>query len=299
MRQHLAVFAALLILSSVLHAACDPKRDHRTNKGKGVIAENVTLNGTHGLDSADVSGIVGAVTGTCFDENADAIAQFIRDQLQQKGYLLAKVEHVQIEPSDALAVPKPAAIKADVAEGALFHVGDIRFKGNNAFNAEQMAAAFPLKQGDKFSTAAMRGGMGAIRSLYASAGYVDVILIPEFQMQSAQENPQASITVDVQEGKQYRMGKLRVFGAKDQAVKLQNQWTLAEGVPFDATYPHKFVQENRIELPNDFQERQGVHVYRDCSDGTVTVSIVLDWREAAAEPLAETGCETERPQHSR
>ena len=87
------------------------------------------------------------------------------------------------------------------------------------------------------------------------------------------------------------MAKLRVFGTKEQAAALERHWNLAQGTPFDATYPHKFLEENREVLPDSFQERQGLRIYRDCRDATVTVAIIVDWREATSESLSDTGCE--------
>lgn len=292
MGRHLAVFVMGLMLSPILHSQCAAKQDHRANKGKGIIVENVILDGTHSLDSAEIAGVVGAISGSCFDEAPDVIAQFIRGELQSRGYMMAKVEHVRIEPGDVLAVPKPVSIKADVTEGLLYHVGDLRFQGNEAFTVEQLAHAFPMKPGGIFNRSRLSGGMSALRTLYASAGYIDVVFIPEVQTQSAQsEKPQVLITFVIDEGKQYHMAKLRVFGTKEQAAALERHWNLAQGTPFDATYPHKFLEENREVLPDSFQERQGLRIYRDCRDATVTVAIIVDWREATSESLSDTGCE--------
>jgi hypothetical protein len=283
---------ALSLLSNVLSAECTSAQDHRTDKKRGIIVASVVLEGTRSIDSSEMSSIVAELSGSCFDDHDDTVTAYIRQEFRQRGYMTAKVEHVQIDTGDSLAVPKPATIKADVTEGPLYHIGELRFDGNSAFSSDQLTAGFPLKTGDIFTSTRVLSGFNALRNMYSSAGYIDVVFVPEFQMQSAQaDKPEALVQIHLKEGQQYHMGKLQVFGPEEQSEALQRRWTLAAGAPFDASYPRKFLQDNRDALPQGFVEQQGLRTLRDCREATVTVALILDWRDAVNQNLTEFGCE--------
>jgi len=273
---------------------CGTDHDFRTDKKRGIVANGVILEGTRGIDTAEMSSIVGAISDSCFDEQEDAVATYVSAEFLQRGYLLAKVEHVRIDIGDALAVPKPATIHADVTEGPQYHLGELRFQGNKAFSDEKLKGVFPLKAGGVFNLSRVRGGLGALRALYGSAGYVDADFSPQWEIQSvvdAMDSPKALIKISVNEGKQYHMGKLQVLGSKPQADALEIRWALQEGTPFDVAYLHKFVQDSRAELPGDFNEQEGLRTFRNCRDATVTVTLILDWRETVGKKLSDTDCE--------
>jgi hypothetical protein len=51
------------------------------------------------------------------------------------------------------------------------------------------------------------------------------------------------------------------------------------------------VQDSRAELPGDFNEQEGLRTFRNCRDATVTVTLILDWRETVGKKLSDTDCE--------
>ena len=286
------VIVMAITLASTSPFECLPNQDHRTDKKHGVFAESIVLSGTRTLDSTEMSSIIGQLSGSCFDEQGDQIANYVRDQFQQRGYMRARVEHVRVRPSDPLTIPKPATIEADVTEGPLYHIGGIRFEGNSAFSSEELTALFPFKAGSIYSSLRLRSGINALRGVYGSAGYIDTTFVSDADIASDQvENPTVLIKISFVEGSQYHMGKVQVAGPTEQVSALQSRWALQEGLPFDGAYPHKFLVEYKELLPADFQERQALRIVRNCRDATVDVSIVLDWRFAPVQPAGDIGCE--------
>lgn len=239
---------------------------------KGIKIDHVMLSGTQTLSSAEMSVITSSITGSCFDESDEDIESLIRDQFQERGYFGAKVKHIQLEPVDPLAIPKPVDLTAEVTEGPIYHLSKLVFSGTHAFSSEQLVAQFPVKTGDVFNTQRIRGGLNALRRLYGSEGYLDFQSVPATQLQSDQT---VDLTLAVSEGQQYRMGKLQVLAQPEQRDALELRWSLREGAVYDAGYVTKFVDENKNLLPPGFNEWNGAVVERDCRDATVTVSIIF------------------------
>ena len=102
------------------------------------------------------------------------------------------------------------------------------------------------------------------------------------------------LKVTINEGPQYRMGKLEVIASKDLAEKIQAQWKLSEGSVFDLSYPETFVSSHRQLFPKSSQPDH-IQRARNCRDLTVNVRIPIDSLDPRAHaPFLETGCETEK-----
>ena len=111
-----------------------------------------------------------------------------------------------------------------------------------------------------------------MRDLYSSRGFLESFSLPDAKLDSSST---VKLNVDVHEGPQYRMDKLEILGPPEVAEKLQTRWKLAPGAIFDAAYVETFLEKNRSLLPENFNQRNGVELFTDCRDGTVSVHIHL------------------------
>lgn len=285
------IFASALVffaLVTLVRAQCMKSQDHRRDKNGGIIVEHVELTGTRAVSSEEIAEITANIAGSCFDESDDEIGFRIKDLFQQHGYFMATVDNVTFKTIDPLATPKPVNIEAEAIEGPLYRLSAIRFVGNHVFTAQRLRSQFPLKPGDVFNTERARSALDALRHLYGSEGYLDFVPVPETETRS---DGAATLVLKIQivEGTQYRMGKLKIIGEEPQASPMQARWGLEEGAPFDALYPDKFLKDNKSLFPDGF-ERDAVRVVRNCKEATVSVSIVLDATKFRGEPAAEVGC---------
>ena len=98
------------------------------------------------------------------------------------------------------------------------------------------------------------------------------------------------MSVEVNEGPQYHMGKLDVFARKELADRLGAVWELGEGKTYDASYPAKFLDEHHDLLPSGFTSSE-IQVVRHCPDATVDVRLIIDQVEAAVHPAKPVECE--------
>ncbi|HYG99708.1 MAG TPA: POTRA domain-containing protein [Terriglobales bacterium] len=289
MRRIAALIAFSSLFTSPLYCQCNSARDHRSAKNGGIVIEQMILNGTQAIDSSTMAGITSQFVGACYDDNAEGLSMQVLDQLQQRGYFRAKVSNLSIKMLDPLASVKPTKVEAEVNEGPLYKLGELNFIGNHAFTTEELRAKFPFKAGQSFNSNKVRSGLEALRELYGSQGYVDVTPIPGAPVPDSGGTLALMISID--EGKQYRMGKLDIIGQSQTADLLKTRWSMAEGAVFDMTYVDKFIEENKSLLPEDFQPYKSVLYTRNCKEQTLSVVFLLESRPGFQQPPSEVGCE--------
>lgn len=248
---------------------CAP--DHRTDRKAGVVISEVILDGPVSISSSELSTIKSQLVGACFDEQEDVVEQVVRGAFAEQGFAQAEVENVTLKASDALAVPKPVALKAEVTEGPRYRFGEITFVGNHAFGAVKLRAAFPVKRGATFQRSKIAGGLTEIRKLYLLRGYRDLAFVPDIVFSSTGT---VALTVSITEGPQYRMGELKVYAKKEIADRLASEWHLREGAVFDLNYPQTFMDENHS-LPAEVG-RPDVLLVRNCPEASIAVLLIVD-----------------------
>src|SRR2546425_237713 len=207
-------FLILLLLfafSSTVPADCIRKHDYRSNKNSGVLVTDLIISGTQSLSSDALNRIRGQMIGGCYDEDSDELQERIRALFQNRGYFTVVVKGLKIKPLDTLGVPKPVVLDADVQEGTLFRLGEIKFTGNHAFSAAKLRNVFPLKKGALFERDKIAGGLDSLRNLYGKEGFLDLMSVPNTENVSSGT---IRLSITVEEGPQYRMGKLDILAKK-------------------------------------------------------------------------------------
>jgi outer membrane protein assembly factor BamA len=285
----IAVVSALLSLSFQVTLA---QTENQAQEGRRIIVESFVISGTRTVDSVELAEITNSMAGSTFSDDSEELEERIRAQFQDRGYFQAEVKHVDIKAIDPLASPKPVRMQAEVSEGPRCRTARIEFKGNHAFSAEDLRVKFTIKIGDPFARSKIAAGLESMRNVYGSHGYLDEISIPDTELDSSAA---VKLSVEVHEGPQYRMDKLEILGPAEVAEKLQARWELAPGTVFDATYVEKFLEENSSLLPADFIHANGVELFKDCNDRTVTVHLHLtpDPQHAALDRAKHVDCPPE------
>ncbi len=106
-----------------------------------------------------------------FEDDKDKLAAFYRNE----GYIDFELKDVQLETTD----PKHMIIRFMISEGTRYKVGDVKFKGNTLFTAEQISKADRSSKGIKmgvgqvFTPKGLDADIEAIRDFYGSRGYID------------------------------------------------------------------------------------------------------------------------------
>ena len=212
------------------------------------------------------------MVGHCFNEDNDELKERLRNEFQNKGCFQVDVKNLEVKVVDPLVAPKPVLLLFETDEGARFKTGEITFVDNHAFTSAQLREGFTLKRGNWFSRERVAAGLTSLVKLYGASGHLDSWSVPDTEFGS--ENT-INLKVTINEGPQYRMGKLEVIAPKELAETITAQWALSEGSVFDRTYPEKFLQDHRHLFPISFQADH-LQLSRDCRDLTVKVRLPID-----------------------
>jgi outer membrane protein assembly factor BamA len=275
-----ALFFALFFSAVLLRADC--VNDHRSNKNAGILITDFTITGTRTIGATELAGITSDFIGSCFDDKTEELEERIRASFQNHGFFAAKVKSLGFKPGDALGVPKPVTVEAEVSDGLQYKLAEIAFVENHAFSSEKLRQQFPLKRGDLFARAKVGSGLMSLRKLYSTEGFLDWSAIPETQFAS---NGTANLNISIQEGPQYHMGKLEIVADPEVAARLRTEWKLAEGSVYDHSYIDQYIEANRDLLPAGFS-RANVRTIQNCPDAVVEVRLIIDTAEdtSHAEP---------------
>jgi outer membrane protein assembly factor BamA len=281
-----AVVSALLAVSFQSSLA---QTAVQTHEGGKIIVDSFVISGTRAVDSVELSEITNSMAGSTFTDDSDELRMRIRAQFQDRGYLQAEVKHLDVKVIDPMVSPKPVRMEAEVNEGPRCLTARIEFTGNHAFTSEELREKFAIKIGAPFARSKIAAGLASMRNVYGSHGYLEESFIPRTELDS---NAAVKLSIEIDEGPQYRMDKLEISGPAEVAEKLQAQWELAPGTVFDATYVEKFLEKNSSLLPADFSRASGVQLYKDCNDATVSVHLHLlqDPQHAALDRTKQLDC---------
>ncbi len=144
--------------------------------------------------------------GTFNEEAMQHDQMQILNYLQNKGFADARV-HVKVteaEQCDRIII----TITAD--RGELYTVGKLTFSGNTIFCDDDIIKAFRICPGAPFSPEKVRDTVDSITHLYGRKGYIDANV--DFTPKLEKGECVYSINFNIEEGKQYRVGLIKVLG---------------------------------------------------------------------------------------
>jgi len=135
---------------------------------------------------------------------------------QSQGRYSARID-TEVEPIDEGRVQ----VNIDINEGAVAKIRQINIVGNEAFSDEALRDLFELEDkpgwmfgwfsSDEYSREALSGDLERLRSHYLDRGYVN-FNIASTQVSIGPDQSEIFITVNVDEGSQYRLGNIGFSG---------------------------------------------------------------------------------------
>jgi outer membrane protein assembly factor BamA len=198
----------------------------------------------------------------------------------QRGYLKA-----EFGPSDARIVPSPSTagdtqareeIEVDaivpVKPGKMYATSSVDWKGNSAISRDALEPLLHLTPGQPVDAVRLLRDVEKVAKVYRSRGYMTVQVRPEAQFD--EEKSAVHYDIKVVEGEVYKLGEVEILGLDTEAkARMQAAWTLAEGQPYNADYPQKFLDDTRQLLPRGVHWAVSIHESPDSRDKTVDVEI--------------------------
>jgi len=164
--------------------------------------------------------------------NEEALEQdrlTIFNYLQDQGYADARV-NIQI-----LESPIKGKIIIDIStdKGALYHFGQVSFDGNILFSDEELEKAFLARPEGAYSPEKLRKTLDAIKEIYGRKGYIDTSVTYETQL--VQDAPIYNVHFRIDEGREYRIGMIRIIGnVQTEARVILRESLLVPGETFDS-----------------------------------------------------------------
>ncbi len=177
---------------------------------------------TSGIKAFDKEGVekslrdVGLAEGRIFDQSIlDRADQELRRQYLSRGYY-----GVDVKTTATPLERNRVRITINVDEGAASSIKQIRFVGNTVFDSDELADQMQLAEHkwsswytrrDLYSREKLAADLETIRSFYLNQGYLD-FKIDTVQVSVAPNKSDVFITINVTEGKQYRIDSVKLAG---------------------------------------------------------------------------------------
>lgn len=210
------------------------------NEGRSGKIDNIIFKGFTSQERSELLGMVYTKkynlftswftgTGTYREEALEQDRLTIVNYLQNHGYADAKIDILVRESKTEGKI-----ILEIVAErGPLFHFGKIKFKGNTLFTDAQIDAVFSARPGEVYSPEKLRQSMQSIKDLYGRKGHIDAEVQYETRLEG--NEPIYDVYYHIEEGSQYKIGMVRVFGnVQTEAHVILRESLLIPGETFDS-----------------------------------------------------------------
>jgi len=130
----------------------------------------------------------------------------IINYLQNQGYSDADVSiDVEEDPCSGKIL---LHITAD--KGELYRFGTITWEGNTLYSDEEIELMLRVRTGCPYSPDLVRESLGNVTELYGKCGYIDTFV--DFEPELDVEEPVYHLHMIIEEGEQYRVGLIKIFG---------------------------------------------------------------------------------------
>lgn len=141
--------------------------------------------------------------------NEDAVQQdklVITNYLQNRGYADASVDINIMESCKTNRI----IVSITANKGPLYNFGQLSFEGNCIINDETIDRLFEIRPGNPFSLEGIRDTIEILTDAYGRIGYIDAVI--DFEPELVEGEYRYNVNFKIQEGEQFRVGLIRVFG---------------------------------------------------------------------------------------
>jgi outer membrane protein insertion porin family len=215
----------------------------------------------------------------------------IRSLYQDNGYFTVvvkdpKLETVDINKSGFGPLPfigskhgKATNITIEIDQGERFRMGRLVVRSRDpehpelVFKTEFLEKAFPLKQGDIFSTEKVRKSLEEYKDLFGNFGYIDFTAVPQTDVDIPNKIVNLTLEFDLQ--KPYRVRRIEFVGnttTRDKVIR--RQLLLDEGDFFNAKlWELSILRINQLDYFEPIKKDQNVDLKRNVKESTVDITL--------------------------
>src|SRR6266480_1680569 len=139
----------------------------------------------------------------------------VREFYQNHGYIDVEIKNVRRGRTEK----GPMIITIVIAEGPQYHVRKVTISGYEAAKEDRIRALLKMKEGSVYSPKQLRDDAKAVADAYGSAGYVDLVILPE----GAPAGPaQIDVHYKIEEGDRSFVNRINIEGntrTKDKVIR--------------------------------------------------------------------------------
>jgi Surface antigen variable number repeat len=274
-------------VASAQTIACAPDSPSQQPAAKKtpVIVDQLEFEGDNPLTESERADLLkkiqkdpDAVTSGPADDDwaIEDIEVFVRGALQDKGYMKVQLDgtpYLIRASNDGLHY----ALHVEIDGGPQYRLGQVHFK-NSAEGAplalweELLSQQLGLKPGDLFNASEIRLAMEKITRLYSNHGYID--MVPEPQMSIDDQDLRIDLTMNINEGPDYRISGIELLGS-DAGAKQQIRLPQSPGEFVDQALWRRFFEDNQSRFPTGAAFDSTVKMIRNVRDSTTQITVDL------------------------
>jgi outer membrane protein insertion porin family len=175
---------------------------------------------------------------------------------------------------------KAINITIPIEEGERYTMGTIKIVSSDPDKAltlkvEALKGAFPLKQGDIFSSGKIRKAMEDYTKIYGQYGFIDFTPQPEFDIDDQAKT--IGVTLKFEEGKQYYVRRIDFSGnttTRDKVIR--RQLLIDEGQLFNKrAWELSILRLNQLDYFDRLEADKAAEIKRNVKEGTVDLLLKL------------------------
>jgi len=170
------------------------------------VSGDIVINGNKEISTSKIKGVltVGSgqsLSGKLLQENRNKIVSLYKD----RGYYLAEVQqNLVTSPEDG-----SARLSFDISEGNKIAIDEIDITGNRRISDRELKKQMKLKKGKRFDDIYYEADQLALINYYRQNGFVDARML-KAEKQFNDNKTGITIRIELDEGPQYRVGKIQV-----------------------------------------------------------------------------------------
>ncbi|MGB2675846.1 MAG: outer membrane protein assembly factor BamA [Candidatus Acidiferrum sp.] len=167
-----------------------------------------------------------------------------------------------------------------IEEGERYRMGTLKIASSDpdkalSLKVDALKGAFPLKQGDIFSSAKIRKALEDYGKIYGRYGFIDFVPTPETDIN--EEAKTIDVTMKFEEGKQYYVRRIDFTGnttTRDKVIR--RELLLDEGALFDKhAWEISILRLNQLDYFDKLDADKAAEIKRNTKDGTVDLLLKL------------------------
>lgn len=214
---------------------------------------------------------------------ADELAERVRRAYQDEGYFKAEVSAQVLK---TVADDRLYDLEVQVRDaGPQYRLGEIGFVHEAAFSGTQLRALFPIQRGEIFSREKIMQGLEGLRKLYLAHGHINYVSVPDTRFDD--QNWTANLTLNVDEGKQFRLHSVEVLGVDAETkARVLSEVTNHPG----DTYVQQDWDDLLAKFPDLVTKREPETIDKRLDERNARVDVLLDFRKPAPCPKPQLIC---------